>query len=413
MQINPFNTQVVELEATKTAATCRIAELSRLLDWYRDFVPEAANARRLALLRSLAANAQSVKSVEDRLQHLRAATKAAEEQASPGLDPRTWVSSERAIAKRKLAALRDQIAELDIELQTLASPKTEAGEDMHAMAGSLHRDLESYRQFDALQARSEMAMRQHELMQLEPQLIRIRKRKLSLDHELEAPWQSLQARRAKRATIERDLRRVEQFSEQLGAAHANKAAIHQACEREFGDGSPGRVKNGLKGKLRVETSEIAKLEERIADLVRKSQLDVREVIIDGSNMAYHGGDFIGLQALEAIMPQLVAKCRVTVNFDPGFGRKVGMGSRQIRDRFPGAEVHFVPRGMKADPFVLKFVDGKPHAYVISNDNFRDFSDKEAVRQNRILKHAILNGMASIPALDIEASLPKAQQCAPA
>lgn len=409
MQINPFNMQLVELEAAKATGTRRIAELSRLLDWYCDFAPETAHAQRMSLLRSLTAKAELAKVVGERRLRLIAEKAAAEEQASAGLDPRTWVSSERAIAKRKVAALVDQIAELDLELITLRAPATEAGEDMQALASSLQRDLDAYRQFDTLQARSEIAMRQQELMQLEPQLIRLRERKLSLDRELAAPWQSLEARRARRATIERDVRKAEQFAEQLAAPHANRALIHQACEREFGDGSPGRVKNGLKSKLKFETNEIAKLERRVAEIVRKSQLDVREVIIDGSNMAYHGGQFIGLKALEAIMPQLVSKCAVTINFDPGIGKQVRMGEREIRARFPGADVHFIPRGMTADPFVLKFVQDKPYAYVISNDHFRDFGEKEAVRQNRILKHAILNGMASIPALDIEVHLDQ-QQC---
>ena len=150
--------------------------------------------------------------------------------------------------------------------------------------------------------------------------------------------------------------------------------------------------------------DIAKHEKRIEEAIRHAQLDVREVIIDGSNMAYHGGEFIGLGALEALVPALAERARITINFDPGFERKVGMSQQAIRSRLSGARVHFVPRGMSADPFVLNYVEGKPYAYVISNDTFRDYGEKQAVYAKRILGHAILNDRVSIPALGIVARL---------
>jgi len=77
-----------------------------------------------------------------------------------------------------------------------------------------------------------------------------------------------------------------------------------------------------------------------------------------------------------------------------------MSCRDIRARLPKADIHFVRPGMSADPFVLDFVEGKPHAYVISNNTFRDHAEKEAVRTKRILGHALLNDRVSIPALGL-------------
>ncbi|PVX38178.1 hypothetical protein [Janthinobacterium sp. 78] len=404
MKINPFNIQVEEMETAKAAATQRIPELSLQLDWYRGFVPEATHARYLALGRSLSTTTELQAKMRERLQHLRATQRATEEQARIKLDPRSLFSPERTIAKRKVLELGSQITQLEIEITMLTTPKSEAGEDIRALATALHQELKAYHSFDVLQAQSEIAMRQDELAHLEPELARARLRKLTLDRELAEPWKNLQTRLAQQALIECDVRKAEQFSSALGTANGNRAAIHEACERELGDGSPGRVKSNLKRKLEFEKREIAKLEKRIAEAVRKSQLDVREVIIDGSNMAHHGAEFIGLRALEAVMPSLAARYEVTINFDPGFPRKVGLSSAEIRERLPHARVYFLPRGMSADPYVLKFVEGKPHAYVISNDNFRDYGEKEGVRQRKILPHAVLNNMAAIPDLDIEASL---------
>lgn len=411
MQVNPYNNVLDRLQADKKAAVGRIAELSRQLDWYRDFEPETTHAHRLGIARTLANHAAQQAEVavqlagmRERLQHLRAAKRATEEEAKAGLDPRSWISSERSVAKRKANELGNQIAQLDIDIDTLAASKTEVVKGLQAASDALQRDLDTYRGFDPLLAQSEVAMRTAELGRLEPELERVRSRKLALDRAIAPLWQRLEACRAQRSSLERDLRKADIFCEQLAAAHSNRAAIHQACERAFGDGRPGKVKSALKGKLEPVKREIGKLEERISDEVRKSQLDVREVIIDGSNMAHHGSDFIGLKALEAVVPVLAAKCAVTINFDPGFRRKIGLSSADVRARFPQASVFFAPHGMKADPFVLKHGDGKPHAYVISNDKFSEFLDKEVVQQGRILKHAVMNNAAHIPDLDISVPL---------
>jgi len=413
VQVNPYNIELDKLEANKKTALERIAQLSRQLDWYRGFQPEAAHARRLGIARALSehavqevGHAAQLAGMNERLQHLRAAKRATEEEAKAGLDPRSWLSSERSIAKRKAVELGNQIAQLDIDISTLVQSTSASIKGLHDENDVLQRDLDTYRGFDPLRIQSEVGMRTTELGQMESELAKVRDRKLALDRVIAPLWQRLEACRAQQSSLERDLRKAEAFSEQLAAAQGNRAAIHQACEREFGDGRPGMVKRALKGKLEPVKREIGKLEERIAGEVRKSRLDVREVIIDGSNMAYHGGDFIGLQALEAIVPALATRCAVTINFDPNFRRKIGLSSADVRARFPQASVHFAPHGMKADPFVLKHAEGKPHTYVISNDKFSEFLDKEAVKQGRILKHAIMNNAVQIPDLDISASLPR-------
>lgn len=400
MQINPFNIPLAEKEAAHQASLGRIESLNHQLTWYGNFEVEERHRQLAAFDRMLAASKPRRDALDAQLGQLRREQEAVDELAQLRLDPRSWVSSERSVAKRKSLELTGRIAELSQQLSALNAPKTDDGVDV-LLAERLRIDLDAYRGFDELAARGELAIRQLEQRVLDAELTDLRARKLALDGELAAPCQALEACRAKVNALKRDIRKAEELGAALGRTHgAGRREIHERCKSEFGDSSPGRVIQQKERQLEPLKRDIAKLEKRIEEAVRNAQLDVREVIIDGSNMTYHGDEFIGLRALEALVPILAERVAVTINFDPGFGRRVGMSSKDIRAQLPGARVHFVPRGMSADPFVLSFVEGNPHAYVISNDTFRDHGEKEAVRSKRILRHAILNDRVSIPALGL-------------
>lgn len=405
MQINPFNIPVADKEAARQRSLEHTTALSGQLAWYGQFDVGRAHRELMSIERMLAAQEPKRRALDGELARLQSAKQEADEQARPRLDPRSWLSSERSVARRRADELGGRIAQLKREIGVLEAPRTASGEDVLALAAHLRTDLETYRRFDPLGARGELTMRQQEQAILEKEVTELRSRKLALDTALAAPVQALEACHARLRTLERDLRKAEAYDSALGRANsASRRPIHERCERELGDGKPQRVIQRLKREIEPIRRDIVKHDKRIEETVRNAQLVVHEVIIDGSNMTYHGGEFIGLRALEALVPVLASRAAVTINFDPGFGRKASMSSKDIRDRLPGARVHFVPSGMAADAFVLDFVEGKPHAYVISNDNFRDHAEKEAVRANRILKHAVLNDRVSIPALGIAADL---------
>lgn len=401
MQINPFNLPLAEKETTYKASLDRTTALTEQLRWYSNFRAEECHRQLMTLDRMLAASQPRRDTLTTQLRQLRAEKVDVDELAQVRLDPRSWISSERSVARRKSIQLASRIAELAHQLATLDALKTDDGLDVVATAARLRAELEMYRRFDVLEARSEVVIRQQEQRVLEGELADLRARKLALDSALAGPCQAHDACQARIRKLQRDIERAEAFDAALGRADgAGRRAIHDRCERELGDGSPRRVIQQAKRQLEPLRRDVAKHDKRIKEAVRNAQLDVREVIIDGSNLAYHGEEFIGLRALEALVPILSERCMVTINFDPGFAQQLRMHHRDIRARLPRASVHFIPPNMSADPFLLDFVEGKRHAYVISNDRFRDYQDKEAVHQNRILGYAVLNDRVSIPALGV-------------
>ena len=209
--------------------------------------------------------------------------------------------------------------------------------------------------------------------------------------------------------MESAIQKTEYFSTQLDQARSNweKAQVHNECERQFGDGKPGRVRSEKQGRLVPLKRTIAKLEEEINVELRRAQLDVRALIIDGNNIANDASNtFIGLSALEALLPELANGRTVIVNFDPGFARKAKLTRTEIQRRLALAKVYFVPKGATADPFLIQFADQNPHTYVISNDRFADRAYRDTIGEGRVLNHAILNGFAAIPDLRISVPLPE-------
>lgn len=405
MQIHPFDDQIASLQAREDAARRQRTELSGRLDWYDQFDPMRAAATRQDLAGAIEVRSHELIALGRQKQALLDVFRVADEQGAWKFDPRTWFASERAVARRAAARLATEIAELRRQIDELGY-KNSRGEDMRTLEALLDAEIEDYRGYDAASARATLAQADQDLARIAPELGRLRARKQALDAALAGLWQELQRRRAQRASLERSIRQADQFDARLSAARdgRSKAAVHAACERQFGDGSPRRVRADLQRQLNSENKAIGKLEPAIALELRRAQLDVRAVIIDGSNVAYHGNKFIGLAALEVLVPALAANREVIINVDPGFQKQVGLSRHEIESRLQPADVHFVPKGFTADPFLMQYVDTNQHAYVVSNDKFDEFRHHQAIKEQRILNHAIINGCAQIPDLRISVPL---------
>lgn len=405
MQTNPFDDDIRRLQGHETALRAQCAQHYAQLAWYKGFDPEAAIQRRDALVAAIDARSHVISELIARSKALAAEFSIADEQGSFKLNPLTWLSSERAVARRKADALATRVVAMQREIDAVTALHKEDTQAVQA----LHQDIATYGRFDSVRTREAIVHAEAELATLVPELQQLQARKRSLDAAIAAPLRELRAKQAERGTLQNDMRLADQFKAQLDRAHTgyDKAMAHQACERKFNDGSPGSVKNALRRRLAPLERTINKLEKQIADELRRAQLDVRALIIDGSNIANDASDtFIGLAALEALLPVLARGRQVVVNFDPGFPRMVRLTRREIQQQLPQAKVYFVPRGSKADPFLIQFADDNPHTYVISNDRYADFAYRETIGAGRVLKHAILNGYATIPDLRISVSLPE-------
>lgn len=404
MYDNPFAAPLNKMEALKNSHANRIAALNTEINWYHSYQPDKVQARVLVLAQALAETDRKLENIDKQIKSLSVAQRAAAAESDFSFNPLHWFSQERTAAKLKLENLNRKLAILTKERVSIATPKTQAGHDFRELHAFHVKKLHEYRNFNVSEAEAEINKRRNELDVLAPELHQLRKRKSNLGEVLDDKLAELEPHIRRLGELEMDMQKAEYFDDQLGAPGAKRAEIHRACEEKFADGKPGRIKSKLRAQIEKEKRVIGKLETIIKQAIKRSQSDIREIIIDGNNMAYDGDEFIGMKALDAIIPLLRDDYKVTINYDPAFNRRVKLSPAALRNRYPGVAADIVPKGTNADYYLLKFAADKPYAYVISNDKFEDYREEQAVREQRILQHAIVNRCISIPFLRIEAEI---------
>lgn len=409
MQTKPFDEDIRRLQGEEKTLRQRRAEHSSRLAWYTGFHPEAARERARALASRIEHRKQDWSRLNAHQMELLDEFRIVDRQGARTFDPRTWFASERAVARRQANALAIKISKAKRRIAVLGNYLDENGKDIRTELAQINDDLEAYGSFDAAQERAAIDQADAALASLMPELHQLQSRKQSLDRAIEPLLRTLNVNLAERAALENAIRKTEHFSAQLDQARTGweKAQVHNECERQFGEGKPGRVRTEKQRRLDPLKRTIAKLEKEIEGELRRAQLNVRALIVDGNNIANDASNtFIGLTALEALLPELANGRTVIVNFDPGFPRKAKLTRSAIQTRLALAKVYFVPKGGAADQFLIQFADQNPHTYVISNDRFADHAYRDTIGEGRVLTHAILNGFAAIPDLRISVPLPE-------
>nr|WP_239529016.1 hypothetical protein [Paenarthrobacter ilicis] len=200
---------------------------------------------------------------------------------------------------------------------------------------------------------------------------------------------------------ERDL--AERYGQELGWASNSyeRAKVHEKCKSHLGEGSPSKIISKVDRELNIRRRDAAKLERRFRDIARRGSLDVQALVIDGSNLSYEGSKFLGLFAVRALCTRLASEFEVTVVFDASTRTKLGIPTdEKLRSQLPGVNVHVVVSGTSADETILD-VAQDPTTFVVSNDRFADFPDKAVVREDRIIRHEIINGRVLVRDLKID------------
>lgn len=426
MVLNPL---AVDLEASaerlKTIRKRR-AKLTRDLDWHRAFDKPAtteAGDRQRAACDALGAEKLEVNRELTDAQHQ---AQQLEPMVRLGWRPTYWLSHERRDAKEKLSSVQGHMVELE-ERQNRLKKSIERA---RASARSTARALNRFERFDPDATRAAIASLEAEISLLHIDHERLAGRKEELDRQLQRPLEVLDNLRSEQreavrrrdallhrlSDLQADIDSADELDRLLSAAPNGyeRRIIHERCERALGSSSPRAVVSDRRrqlrevkrkladaeGTLRSFDRNIEKAELRVGTIVRRGARDVRALIVDGSNLCYQGTDFIGLAALRALSRELSRTYDVTLVFDASIRHKLAAeSSRDLQDAFPGATVHVVAARTQADETILAAAQD-PSVYVLSNDRFREYLDKSAVKEGRLITHEIINGQVLVPDLEV-------------
>lgn len=204
--------------------------------------------------------------------------------------------------------------------------------------------------------------------------------------------------------------RALEFDEKLANADNSyeRAMTHQACEDEFGEGSPRKIISKMESIIRRNERDLEKLHKRAHSIVEITvkTIEAKKLVIDGNNLCYESSNyFIGLEALLVVVPVLAEIYDVIVVFDASIRKALNCDDVEIHNKFgKNVNVHIVATKIKADETILDVASFDKTTLVISNDKYSDFSEKIAVAEQRVIRHEIVDGKIFIHALGVKICL---------
>ena len=407
-EYNPFASRFSEAQRRLQLAEHEKSGCSERLAWHSNF---DAGAEAKALNASNR-EAQRISVALDEMKRGRNDLATKEGQlsliAKPGLDPRRWFSAERLQHAKQRDELRARLVRLD---KAMADLETDHAKALRA-SQSRQAQIEKYRALDPLELTAKLNALELGLEQQRRELADLLLDKQRVDALLSAPLQEQCELNDRLAILERGLELAESFDERLSSADNSyeRAMVHQECSEAFdGEGRPGRVKQNKQREIQAIRRNLDKLDSRLRHIGRLASRPMSTLVIDGNNLCYEGREFIGLQPLHALSYALVEGHEVIVVFDASIRKLMRMNDEQVRYGFPReVRVHIVASKQAADLTVLELAS-PPDAYVISNDRFRDFTEKPAVGDQRLIRHEIVAGKVLVHDLNLAVAFTQEQR----
>lgn len=399
MEYNPFTERFSTMQRQVESTEEERRECSRQLAWHSNFNSDT-EAEALAATKR---EAGRVRSKIEGLKVDRAAKAALEGQLSQlaklGPDPRWWFSPERFQHAKQRDKVREHLSQLD---KALADQEIEAEKLLQACQ-QRQTQLDIYRAINPLELRAKLNAFELRLEQLQPELANLQADKQRVDTLLNAQILEHRDLTNRLASLEREVKLAESFEQRLSGAGNGyeKAMVHEECSKAFGgEGRPGRVKQSKQKDIQAIRRNVEKVEARLKQIAQLASRPISTLVIDGNNLCYEGREFVGLGPLHALTYALASNYRVIVVFDASIRKLLRMNDIQVAYGFPReVTVHVVASKHAADQTVLETASASD-AYVISNDRFRDFTDKLAVSGQRLIRHEIVAGKVLIHDLNL-------------
>jgi len=267
-------------------------------------------------------------------------------------------------------------------------------------------EIGRHQMFDAEKKASEFDVVQEKIALVEQDQRSILVKKREVDVELQPIVNEIRILELNIEKFRETIRCARELDEKLSSEDNpyERAMLHNQCENEFGEGRPSRVINYNKKEKRQAERDLSKAQQRAEKVGRIAGRIIRTVVVDGNNMCYEGGKFVGLKPVFVVTRELKKQFNTIVVFDAGIRGLIKSSDSKIKNQFSGfVKIHIVATKQKADETILDLACDDNFAYVISNDRFGDYNDKEVVRKGRVIRHEILNGRVFIHDLNVRES----------
>jgi hypothetical protein len=315
-------------------------------------------------------------------------------------NPQNWFAPDQVRLRKVRDALIGKQQDLEAEKKCLSERIQGADRDVQTANTALKR----YSAFDLQRCKEDMRSIDSELASELAKAKIIEKRKTEVDHALKPIVDQIQQYKQQKHRAESTRNRATALEHRLSRASNSyeRAMVHKECEAEFNVGRPSKVISQSEQDLRRIERDIEKVLKRAQEIGQRASRIIDTIVVDGNNLCYENGRFIGLAALDALIPRLQPNYSVITVFDAAIRRMLKADDKTIASRLGNqVKVHIVASGGRADETILDIAGADKHTYILSNDRFVEYNEKSAIIDRRIFRHEIVNGRILIHDLGID------------
>ncbi len=314
-------------------------------------------------------------------------------------NPFNWFDDEQKTYRKKLNRLKKElIVSNDNKDKTLKKLST-----TNSKISTINSEVKKYDGFNIEKTCDKINRLDAEIVELERKLRVFYGLQSNVDNALRPILSQIKDYESSISTANTVIVKAKSFDRKLDVADNSyeRSMIHEECEKYFDVGSPKKIINQEERKIRQYERDLIKSKKRAVEISRKASREINKIIIDGNNLCYEGGGFVGLNPLLTVTRELFSQYHVVVVFDASIRSKIKANDNKIRSYFNrNIEIHVVATKQLADETILDIASHDDVCYILSNDRFGEYKDKEVVHNNRVIRHEIVSGKVIIHDLNI-------------
>lgn len=400
--LNPYASECERLINLVKECRGKVDDAQETLDWYSNFDLQKSILRLDVLTLAIEKNKKQLSALESNYnERKRYCDKLYEDGRFKLFSLMRWFSSERkniqSLYKKENETLFKIGKVIKEEKKVLISDEREYK--------NTEADVEYYHTVSETNLRNKLTDLINELEKTNKALHQMQTKKEHIDEVIKEQKDYLFKLIKGRDQIEVELSKAKAFENDLNTARNSyeRKIIHEKCDSYFSESKPSKIIQIKKREMDSVNRNIYKLKERIKTLIERASLSIDSIIIDGNNLCYQQSEFIGIEPLKVISDILIKNHKVIIIFDYNIRSLLKMNDSNIRMCFnKDIDLFVSPTKIKADETILDEAE-KQSAFIISNDRFKDFPEKKAFQEQRIIRHEIFGGRIKIRDLNINES----------
>lgn len=390
MYNNPYSSEYNNLKKLYDKTLLEKEELLSELNWHNQLDIRSLKNLIQSKIEEVKKIDSIIKNIETQINDLEFELNLYQYKINSLFNPFNWFDKEQK-------TFRDKEKNIRSKLQKYLEKKESKEEELSKIEEQIKHNVEEIKKYENFNKRSKVSdlHKKNEIIpSLEKDLNNITTLKDNFEKRLEPIVTQIEDLKRNLTEYEANLTELQTYEYDLNNAENSyqRKMIHEECEKRFGDAKPRVIINEITKTINKLEKDLIKAEKRANRIYEIASKEIHNIIIDGSNLCYEGSNLIGLNPLIKLTQKLNEKYKVTVVFDSSIRFKLETDDQGIIKHFEkDIKIHVVATRQLADDTILDLASNNITHFVISNDRFGEYKDKEVVLANRIIRHEITDG----------------------